>query len=72
MRSQKEKEIKLGDKAYVFEVFPKVRISVAICEGDEEIRTNATILFDSSVQFLMHVESIIGLGYYLVNELCYV
>lgn len=66
------KEIKLGDKAYVFEVFPKVRISVAIWEGDEEIRPNATILFDSSVQFLMHVESIIGLGYYLVNELCYV
>lgn len=64
-------KIKLGDIGYIFQVFPKVRISVAIWKGDDEIRPNANILFDSSIQFLMHVESIIGLAYYLVDNIIY-
>ena len=63
------KEIKMGDIAFEFEVFPKVFSRVVIWEGDDEIEASATVLFDSSVQFIMHVESIIGLGGYIVSKI---
>ena len=63
------KEIKMGDIAFEFEVFPKVFCRVVIWEGDDEIEPSATILFDSSVQYIMHVESIIGLGGYIINKI---
>lgn len=63
------KEIKMGDIAFEFEVFPKVFCLVVIWEGDEEINPSATILFDSSIQHMMHVESIIGLGGYIVDKI---
>ena len=63
------KAIKMGDIAFEFEVFPKVFSRVVIWEGDDEIEASATVLFDSSVQFIMHVESIIGLGGYIVNKI---
>ena len=62
------KEIKMGDIAYEFQVFPKVFSRIVIWEGDDEIKPSATILFDSSVQYMMHVESIIGLGGYIINK----
>ncbi len=62
------KEIKMGDVAFEFQVFPKVFSRVVIWEGDDEIKPSATILFDSSVQYMMHVESIIGLGGYIINK----
>ncbi len=63
------KEIKMGDMAFEFDVFPKVSCRVVIWEGDDEISPSATILFDSSVQYIMHVESIIGLGGYIINKI---
>lgn len=63
------KEIKMGDVAFEFEVFPKVFCRVVIWEGDDEISPSATLLFDSSVQYMMHVESIIGLGGYAINKI---
>lgn len=63
------KEIKMGDVAFEFEVFPKVFCRAVIWEGDDEISPSATLLFDSSVQYMMHVESIIGLGGYVINKI---
>ena len=63
------KEVKMGDAAFEFEVFPKVFSRAVIWEGDEEIMPSATILFDSSIQYMMHVESIIGLGGYIINKI---
>lgn len=63
------KEIRMGDIAFEFEVFPKVSCRVIVWEGDDEIKPSATLLFDSSVQYIMHVESIIGLGGYIVNKI---
>ncbi len=37
--------------------------------GDEEIRANATVLYDPSVAQLLHIESVIGLGMYLSAKL---
>ena len=63
------KEIRMGDAAFEFKVFPKVFCRVVIWEGDDEIKPGATILFDSSIQYMMHVESIIGLGGYIINKI---
>ncbi|RDY23116.1 DUF3786 domain-containing protein [Romboutsia maritimum] len=59
----------LGDASYIFKVFPKVMICVVLWEGDEEISPNATILFKPSIEHLMHIESIIGLGSYIAGKL---
>lgn len=58
-----------GDCAYVFNVLPKVSICVVIWEGDDEISPNATILFDSSIQHLLHIETIIGVGMCVAQKL---
>ncbi|MEG0180453.1 MAG: DUF3786 domain-containing protein [Terrisporobacter sp.] len=63
------KKIKMGDIAFEFQVFPKVFVTIVIWEGDDEIKPSATVLFDSSIQFMMHVESIIGLGGYIVSKI---
>lgn len=63
------KKVKMGDAAFEFEVFPKVFCRVVVWEGDDEIKPSATMLFDSSIQYLMHVESIIGLGGYIANKI---
>lgn len=58
-----------GDASAVFRVFPKIPLCVVIWEGDEEIAANATVLFDPSIAQFLHIESVIGLGGYLANEL---
>lgn len=58
-----------GDASAVFRVFPKIPLCVVIWEGDEEIAANATVLFDPSIEHLLHIESVIGLGGYLANKL---
>lgn len=60
---------KLGDTSLVFNIFPKIPVCVVIWEGDNEISANATVLFDNSIQKIMHIEVIIGVGTYIVNKL---
>lgn len=61
--------IKFGDKGYEFKVLPKANICIAVWEGDDEISPNATILFEPSLQHLMHIETIIGVGMCVSNKL---
>lgn len=63
------KEVKMGDLAFEFQVLPKVFCRIVIWKGDDEVKPSAIILFDSSIQYMMHVESIIGLGGYIINEI---
>lgn len=65
------KYIKFGDKAYEFKVLPKIKICVAIWEGDEEVTPNATILFEPSIQDLVHIETVIGIGMCVAKKLIY-
>lgn len=60
---------KFGDVAASFSVFPKIPLCVALWEGDEEIPANATVLYDPSIEHFLHIESVIGLGYYLAKQL---
>lgn len=58
-----------GDASVVFQAFPEIPLGVIVWEGDEEVRANATILYDPSIEYLLHIESAIGLGMYLSNQL---
>lgn len=59
----------LGSASAVFRAFPEIPMCIVMWEGDEEVRANATVLYDPSVADLLHVESIIGLGMYLAAKL---
>jgi hypothetical protein len=58
-----------GDASAVFQAFPEIPLCVIVWEGDEEVRPNATILFEPSIEHLLHIESTIGLGMYLASQL---
>jgi len=58
-----------GTASATFSVFPKIPLCIILWEGDEEISSNATILFDLSIEHFLHIESIIGLGTYVAAEL---
>lgn len=61
-------EVNIGDKGYKFKVLPKINIYIAIWEGDDEIPPNATILFEPSIEKLVHIETVIGIGMRLANK----
>ncbi|HZK55799.1 MAG TPA: DUF3786 domain-containing protein [Desulfosporosinus sp.] len=58
-----------GNASVIFQAFPEIPLRVIIWEGDEEVPANATILFEPSIEHLLHIESLIGLGMYLVSQL---
>jgi hypothetical protein len=59
----------MGSVSAVFHAFPEVPLCIVIWEGDEEIRANAAVLYDPSIAYLLHIESLIGLGMYLSAKL---
>lgn len=58
-----------GDASAIFQAFPEISLCVIVWEGDEEVRANATILFEPSIEHRLHIESVIGLGMYLASKL---
>lgn len=62
-------EVKFGDKGYKFQVLPKVSICAVMWEGDEDFSPNASILFNPSIQYLMHIETVIGAGMCVAGKL---
>ncbi|EGW39620.1 DUF3786 domain-containing protein [Desulfosporosinus sp. OT] len=63
------KPASFGSASAIFRAFPEIPLCVIIWEGDEDVRANATILFEPSVEHLLHMESVIGLGMYLASKL---
>lgn len=63
------KPASFGDASAVFQAFPEIPLCVIVWEGDEEVRANATILFEPSIEYMLHIESAIGLGMYLASQL---
>ncbi|MCB8816128.1 DUF3786 domain-containing protein [Desulfosporosinus shakirovi] len=63
------KPASFGDASAVFQAFPEIPLCVIVWEGDEEVQANATILYEPSVEHLLHIESVIGLGMYLASQL---
>lgn len=60
---------KFGDACAVFDAFPEIPLCAVVWEGDEEVPSNATILFEPSIAHMLHGESIIGLGMQLASKL---
>lgn len=58
-----------GSASVVFEAFPKIPLCVVVWEGDEEVGANATVLYDPTVEKLLHIETVIGLGMVLGDKL---
>ncbi|HEY8910649.1 MAG TPA: DUF3786 domain-containing protein [Desulfosporosinus sp.] len=58
-----------GDASAIFQAFPEIPLCVIVWEGDEEVGSNVTILFEPSIEHLLHIESAIGLGMYLASQL---
>lgn len=59
----------MGSVSMVFQALPMIPICVVLWEGDEEVSANATLLYQPSVSDLLHIESLIGLGMHLVDQL---
>lgn len=62
------REIRLADKGYEFKVLPKVNVRIGIWEGDDEISCSAQILFQDFIQYILHIETIIGIGASVVEK----
>ena len=58
-----------GHASVVFKMFPQIPLCVILWGGDEEIEANATILFDPSIEYVLHIESIICAGNFLAKHL---
>jgi hypothetical protein len=58
-----------GDASAIFQAFPEIPLCVIVWAGDEDVRANATMLFEPSIEHLLHIESAIGLGMYLASKL---
>ncbi|WP_407310085.1 DUF3786 domain-containing protein [Desulfosporosinus sp. SB140] len=58
-----------GDASVAFQAFPEIFLCVIIWEGDEDVRANATILYEPCIEHFLHIESTIGLGMYLAEKL---
>lgn len=69
VQSLKVEYASFGDISIIFRVLPKINVCIIVWEGDDEIQPNATLLFDLSIQHLLHIETIIGLGEYLVRRI---
>ncbi|MDP4128083.1 MAG: DUF3786 domain-containing protein [Bacillota bacterium] len=58
-----------GDASVVFRAFPEIPLCVIVWEGDEEVRANATILYDPSIELMLDSAITIDLGIYLAGQL---
>ncbi len=58
-----------GDAGAVFKIFPSISLCAAVWEGEDDIPPNATILYDPSIEYLLHIESVISLGMVLARKL---
>jgi len=59
----------VGDAAYAFDAFPRVRLAVAVYLGDEELPSTARLLYDAAAGHYLPTEDLAILGGMLVGRL---
>lgn len=62
-------QIELGDAAVRLAVFPRIPMTLALWQGDEDIPANGTILFDSSAQTYLPTEDYAVMAQLVVQRL---
>jgi hypothetical protein len=63
------KPVDTGDLGMVFDAMPGIPIQLVIWRGDDELDSEATILFDANIQYNLAVEDIAVLSSFLVYRL---
>jgi len=59
----------IGDYAFAFQAFPRIRLAATLWLGDEEFPTTASILFDASASHYMVTDGLAVLGSGLTGRL---
>jgi len=58
-----------GNESVVLRAFPEIPLCVIVWQGDEEVKANATILYDPSIELMLRSAISIDLGVYLAGQL---
>ena len=61
--------IELGNAAYAFQVLPRVRLAAVYWQGDEELESQASILFEDTASHYLSTDGLAVLGSHLVGAI---
>jgi len=59
----------VGDAAYMFDVFPRLRIGIVFYRGDDEFPASANLIFDAAADRYLPTEDLVVLGETVVSRL---
>ncbi len=61
--------VELGNAAYAFQVLPRVRLAAVYWEGDEELESQASVLFEGTAPHYLSTDGLAVLGSHLVSAI---
>lgn len=61
--------VELGNVAYAFQVLPRIRLAAVYWQGDEELESQASILFESTAAHYLPTDGLAVLGSHLVSAI---
>ena len=61
--------LSVGDAAFAFDLFPRLRVAVVIYEGDEEFSASANFIFDGHADRYLPTEDLVVLGETVASRL---
>jgi hypothetical protein len=61
--------VELGNAAYAFQVLPRVRLAAVYWQGDEELESQASILFECTAHHYLSTDGLAVLGSHLVGAI---
>ncbi len=68
-RAEGGEPIAVGDVGFAFVALPRLRLAVALWEGDEEMPAQARVLFDAAASHYLDAAGLAGLGGQLTGRL---
>jgi hypothetical protein len=61
--------VDLGNAAYAFQVLPRVRLAAVYWQGDEELESQASVLFERTAPHYLSTDGLAVLGSHLVGAI---
>ena len=61
--------VELGNATYAFQVLPRVRLAAVYWQGDEELESQASILFEGTAPHYLSTDGLAVLGSHLVSAI---
>jgi hypothetical protein len=59
----------VGDAAFAFDIFPRVRLAVVLYRGDDEFPASANLIFDAAASHSLPTEDLVVLGETVASRL---